>query len=57
MTNTRGVPQPALPIWQMMAHVVNHGTQHRAEAAAILTAAGRSPGDMDMILFLRERAR
>ena len=37
--------------WQMLLHVVNHGTQHRSEAAAILTQAGRSPGDLDMIDF------
>ena len=41
--------------WQMLAHVVNHGTQHRSEAAAILTQAGRSPGDLDMIDFVEER--
>ena len=37
--------------WQALAHVVNHGTQHRSEAAALLTAAGRSPGELDMIVY------
>jgi hypothetical protein len=26
-----------VPVWQMLVHVVNHGTKHRAEAAALLT--------------------
>ena len=46
-----------VPYWQMLAHVVNHGTQHRAEAAALLTAAGRSPGDIDMMDFAEEKAK
>lgn len=39
-------------VWQMLAHVVNHGTQHRSEAAALLTEIGRSPGDLDMIDYV-----
>jgi uncharacterized damage-inducible protein DinB len=45
-----------VPLWQTMVHVVNHGTQHRSEAAALLTDAGRSPGDLDFIDFVEERA-
>jgi uncharacterized damage-inducible protein DinB len=45
------------PFWQMLAHVVNHGTQHRSEAASLLTAADQSPGDLDMIFFSEERAK
>ena len=42
-------------LWQVLIHVVNHGTQHRAESAALLTGFGHSPGDMDMSLFYNER--
>ena len=45
-----------VPVWQMLVHVVNHGTQHRAEAAALLTAEGRSPGELDLINYAEEQA-
>jgi len=45
-----------VPVWQMLVHVVNHGTQHRTEAAALLTAEGRSPGQLDLIDYAEEQA-
>lgn len=41
------------PIWQYLVHVCNHGTQHRTEAAMILTYYGASPCDLDFSWFLR----
>jgi len=41
-------------LWHCLLHVVNHGTQHRSEAAALLTSYGQSPGGLDFTLFLNE---
>lgn len=46
----RGVPL-ALTLWQILFQIVSHGTQHRAEAAALLTDYGRSPGDLDFLFY------
>jgi uncharacterized damage-inducible protein DinB len=44
----------AYPLWQQMIHQVNHATQHRSEVAAILTAFGCSPGDLDYLVYQDE---
>jgi uncharacterized damage-inducible protein DinB len=49
-------PSEEIPMWQLLAHVMNHGTQHRSEAATLLTEAGRSPGDLDMLDFAESLA-
>ena len=51
-----GYVHEGVPVWQMLVHVVNHGTQHRAEAAALLTAEGRSPGELDLVYYAEEQA-
>lgn len=41
-------------VWKALVHVVLHGMQFRAEAGAVLAGFGRSPGDIDLIYYLRE---
>ena len=52
-TNDEGVLRDRI-LWHCLLHVVNHGTQHRSEAAALLTSYNASPGDLDFTLFLYE---
>ncbi len=42
-------------LWHCLYHVTNHSTQHRSEAAAILTDLGHSPGDFDFSMFMLEK--
>ena len=50
---SEGEPRDRI-LWHCLLHVVNHGTQHRSEAAALLTDFGQSPGDLDFTIFLNE---
>jgi uncharacterized damage-inducible protein DinB len=53
--STKGAPFQNV-LWHLLVHVVNHGTQFRGEAAVALTEYGQSPGDLDLLAFLREKA-
>lgn len=53
-TNTRGEPF-SYPRWMTMVHQVNHATQHRSEVAQLLTRAGNSPGNLDLLVYMDEK--
>jgi uncharacterized damage-inducible protein DinB len=52
---TAGVPQSA-PLWQMLQHLVNHGTYHRGQVATMLRQLDAKAVSTDLIVFYRERA-
>lgn len=43
------------PIWQMVQHVVNHGTYHRGQITTMLRQLGADAASTDLIVFYRER--
>lgn len=44
----------ATPHWQIVLHVVNHGTHHRGQASAMIRAMGHAPPPLDLIRYYRE---
>jgi uncharacterized damage-inducible protein DinB len=43
-------------LWQLMVHVVNHGTHHRAETAMAMAGLGKPMRELDYSYFELERA-
>jgi uncharacterized damage-inducible protein DinB len=42
------------PLWQIVLHVVNHGTHHRGQVTGFLRALGKVPQPLDLIAYYRE---
>jgi uncharacterized damage-inducible protein DinB len=55
-TNTQG-ERWTYPLWQMLVHLVNHGTHHRSELADMLTRAGLAPPPLDLLVYYDELAQ
>jgi len=51
-TTTKGVPM-SLPFAATLAHVFNHGTHHRGQITAALTAMGRPCPELDLVWLLQ----
>jgi uncharacterized damage-inducible protein DinB len=41
------------PVWQIVLHVVNHGTHHRGQVAGFLRSMGHVPPPLDLIAYYR----
>lgn len=47
----------AQPFWQLLQHVVNHGSYHRGQVTTMLRQLGATPPrSVDLIAFYRERS-
>jgi uncharacterized damage-inducible protein DinB len=44
-------------LWHLIVHVLNHGTEHRAQVALYLAMHGIDVGNLDLVQYLREGAR
>ena len=42
------------PVWQIVLHVVNHGSHHRGQVSGFLRAMGKVPPPLDLIAFYRQ---
>lgn len=44
------------PLWQIILHLVNHGTHHRGQVSGFLRSMGYTPPALDLIAFYRTMA-
>jgi uncharacterized damage-inducible protein DinB len=55
-TSTKGIPI-SLPFAAALAHVFNHGTHHRGQISAVLTAMGHACPEIDLVWMLQVESR
>ena len=51
-TDTKGNSYVS-PLWQILLHLVNHGTHHRGQVSGFLRAMGHTPQPLDLIAYCR----
>jgi uncharacterized damage-inducible protein DinB len=42
------------PLWQLVLHMVNHGTHHRGQVSGFLRSMGHVPPPLDLVFYYRE---
>ncbi len=52
--DTKGNPW-SQPLWQLVLHVVNHGTHHRGQVSGFLRIMGYTPPPLDLTTYYREQ--
>ena len=55
-TTTKGIAQ-SLPFAPTLGHVFNHGTHHRGQVTAAITAMGYPCPEIDMVWMLQQESR
>lgn len=41
------------PLWQVVLHLVNHGTHHRGQVAGFMRSMGHTPPPLDLVAYYR----
>jgi uncharacterized damage-inducible protein DinB len=54
-TTTKGLPM-SLPFAATLGHVFNHGTHHRGQISAAITAMGHACPEIDLVWMLQEES-
>jgi uncharacterized damage-inducible protein DinB len=52
--NARGEKR-SMPLGELMHHGANHGVHHRGQVALLLRMLGRTPGNVDLLLYYAEK--